>query len=237
MKVKILSNEKIAQDVYKMRLRGVKNAKVGQFLQIQTPGFFLRRPISISEIDGDTVSIIYKTFGKGTLALTNLHDELDVLEPFGNGFELEELQEVLLIGGGVGVPPLYELAKQYKKKGADVNVVLGFNTKSDMFYEDEFKALGCKCFVATMDGSYGQKGTVIDVVDENDFSKIFAYACGPLPMLRAVDKKFSRGFISLEARMACGIGVCMSCVVKSKSDEALRVCTEGPVFKIGEVEL
>ncbi len=235
-KAKVISNKPIAKDVYKMELEKNFKADAGQFIEIKIPNFYLRRPISISEIKQNSFSIIYKTFGKGTKELTKLN-EIDILAPLGNGFELEEKKEVLLIGGGVGVPPLYEMAKRYTQKNIHVKVILGFNSKEDIFYEKEFKDLGCECFVATMDGSYGTKGTVIDIAREKDLFKMFTYACGPLPMLRAVNEVFKDGYISLESRMACGVGVCMGCVVKNKNGDAQRVCVEGPVFKMGEIEL
>ncbi len=233
---KIISNEQVAKDVYKMELEKNFKAQAGQFINIKIPNFYLRRPISISEIKQESFSIIYKTFGKGTKELTKL-EKVDILAPLGNGFELENKKEVLLIGGGVGIPPLFEVAKRYRQKNLHVKVILGFNSKEDVFYEDEFKSLGCECFITTMDGSYGFRGTVIDVAEQKDLSKMFAYACGPLPMLRAVNEVFEDGFISLESRMACGVGVCMGCVVKDKQGESKRVCVEGPVFKIGEIEL
>ncbi len=234
---KILSNEKIAKDVYKMEIQGIKKAKPGQFIEIKIPGFFLRRPISICEIKKDSIVILYKVFGKGTEVLTKLDKKIDILGPLGNGFEIEDHKEVLLIGGGVGVPPLFEVAKSYREKNLHVKVILGFNSKEDVFYKEEFEAIGCECFIATMDGSFGQKGTVIDVVDHHNLNDMFVYSCGPLPMLKAVDEKFTSGYISLESRMACGVGVCMGCVEKNKNGDALRVCVEGPVFKIGEVQL
>lgn len=235
---KILSNIEIAKDIWKMELQTglAKMAKPGQFIEIEVPPFFLRRPISINEIKDDSLVIIYKILGEGTLQMTKMHDTIDIFGPCGNGFPIEN-KDVLLVGGGVGVPPLYETAKQYLKKGHQVDVVLGFNDQSQIFFEQEFKELGCKVQIATMDGSVGTKGTVLDAIHEQKISTDFVLACGPLPMLKALQKEYTEGYLSLEARMACGIGACMGCVVKDTSDHALRVCKDGPVFPIQEVVL
>ena len=183
----------------------------------------LRRPISICSIEDTTrFVIIYKVVGDGTEALTRLRTQgiLDIFGPLGSSYPIhEEEKEVLLIGGGVGVPPLYELAKQYRGIQAEVNVVLGFNDQESVFYENEFQRLGCRVFIATMDGSYGTRGTVMDT-------------------MKAVEASYTRGYMSFESRMACGIGACMACVAKDKKEENMyhRICKEGPVFPIGKVE-
>lgn len=237
----ILSNVEIAKDIWKMELEtGLANkAKPGQFIEITVPGYFLRRPISISEIKENRLVIIYKVLGEGTLKMTSLTQGtlLDIFGPLGNGFPIEDINEVLLVGGGVGVPPLYETAKQYLAKNTKVDVVLGFNDKTQIFYEEEFKQLGCNVAIATMDGSYGTKGTVLDAIKTNGITTETISACGPLPMLRALDENYAKGYISLEARMACGIGACMGCVVKDKEGHSLRVCKDGPVFEVGKVAL
>ena len=235
----ILSNVEIAKDIWKMELKTglAKVAKPGQFIEITVPGFYLRRPISISEIKEDSLVIIYKVLGHGTDKMTTLSCELDIFGPLGNGFPIEDKEEVILIGGGVGVPPLYETAKQYLAKGTKVHVVLGANDKSSVFYVDEFKALGCSTYVATMDGSLGTKGTALDAIKENDITCDFVLSCGPLPMLKAINDQYSKGYISLEARMACGLGACMGCVVKDVDGHSMRVCKDGPVFEIGKVAL
>lgn len=237
----ILSNVEIAKDIWKMEIETglVKNAKPGQFIEITVPGFYLRRPISISEIKENSLVIIYKVLGEGTDKMTTLKagELLDIFGPLGHGFPIEDIDAVLLVGGGVGVPPLYETAKQYLKKGTKVDVVLGFNDKSQVFYETEFKELGCSVSIATMDGSYGTKGTALDAIKENEITTDFISSCGPLPMLRALDSAYSKGYISLEARMACGLGACMGCVVKDKDGNSLRVCKDGPVFEVGKVAL
>ncbi|MDO4467215.1 MAG: dihydroorotate dehydrogenase electron transfer subunit [Bacillota bacterium] len=236
---KILSNKEISKDIYKMEIQCemASEAKPGQFIEITVPPFFLRRPISISEIKEDSIVIIYKILGEGTEKMTRLHGRLDIFGPLGHGFEIEDKEHVVLVGGGVGVPPLYQTAIEYLKKGTKVDVVLGFNDKETIFYEEEFKALGCNVYIATMDGSYGSKGTVINAIEDNQVVTDFVCSCGPLPMLKAVQDVFESGYISLEARMACGMGACMGCVVKDQEGHSLRVCKDGPVFPIGKVVL
>lgn len=235
---RILSNVEIAPDIWKMEIetRLAKEARPGQFIEIQVPPFFLRRPISINEIKENSLVIIYKVLGEGTLKMTTMKDTLNVFGPCGNGFPIEN-QDVYLVGGGVGVPPLYETAKWYLKKGQKVQVVLGFNSKDQIFFEQEFKDLGCPVSIATMDGSAGIKGTVVDAIHEQGIQDPFILACGPLPMLKALQREYTKGYLSLEARMACGIGACMGCVVKDKEGHSLRVCKDGPVFPIQEVAL
>lgn len=242
-RVKILSNTNIAKDTWRMELSAdmAKNMKPGQFVNIKIDGFMLRRPISISSVEEDKFVIVYKVVGDGTKKLSMMHanHSLDVFGPLGSSYPLhEEENEILIIGGGVGVPPLYELAKQYRKMNKKVYVVLGFNDADSVFYEEEFKALGCDVSVATMDGSYGIKGTVMDAIKEKDIKADFTCSCGPRPMLKAVEAKYTRGYMSFEARMACGIGACMACVAKDKKEENMyhRICKEGPVFPIGKVE-
>lgn len=235
---KILSNIEIAKDIWKMEIETslAKEAKPGQFIEILVPPFFLRRPISINEIKEDTLVIIYKVLGEGTLKMTTLTDSIDIFGPMGNGFPIVD-KDVLLVGGGVGVPPLYETGKRYLALGKKVQVVLGFNTKDQIFFEEEFKDLGCEVYIATMDGSYGTKGTAIDAIQAHDIQDPFVLACGPLPMLKALQKEYKEGYLSLEARMACGIGACMGCVVKDGQGHSLRVCKDGPVFPMQEVVL
>lgn len=236
---KILLNQKIAQDVYKMEFQSSLSpaCQPGQFIEIAVPGFFLRRPISICEIKDKTLTIIYKVVGEGTQAMAKMEagQTINVFGPCGQGFPKDEADELLLVGGGVGVPPLYEVAKENPEKKRIV--VLGFNSKADIFYEQEFKALGCQVYIATMDGSYGTKGTVMDVIHEHKLENTVVLACGPLPMLKAIDQTFSKGYLSLESRMACGIGACMGCVVDTVEGKSVRVCKDGPVFPIGMVKL
>ena len=236
----ILSNVEIAKDIWKMELKTemAKISKPGQFIEITIPGYFLRRPISINEIKENQLTIIYKVLGKGTEKMTSLKEgTLNIFGPLGNGFPIDKTDAVLLIGGGVGVPPLYETAKQYLKLGAKVDVVMGANDQNSLFYVKEFEELGCKVSIATMDGSIGSKGTVLDAIQQNQINTDYILACGPLPMLRALNNTYTKGYISLEARMACGMGACMGCVVKDVEGHSLRVCKDGPVFEIGKVAL
>ncbi len=239
----ILENEEIAKDTYRIlvKAKAAQQMQPGQFVNLAIDSYFLRRPISICEVvDDQHFVMIYKVVGDGTKALSKLHagDQLDVFGPLGHGYPIEkEEAEVLLIGGGVGVPPLYELAKRYRAENAQVSVVLGFNDKASVFYEDAFKRLGCRVEIATMDGSYGVKGTVMDAIDAAKITTDFVCSCGPVPMLKAVEDRYQRGYVSFESRMACGIGACMACVAKDKKEADLyhRICKEGPVFPLGKV--
>lgn len=232
----VKSNEKIAAGVYRMRLKGETGEnRPGQFVNIKLDGLFLRRPISVSDHEDGELTLIYKAVGKGTEVMTELKagDKLDVLTGLGNGYDLKRAgDEPLLIGGGVGVPPLYMLAKELKRRGKAVSVILGFNTKDEVFYEDEFTSLGCRVTVATADGSYGIKGFVTDALPDN---ASYFYACGPMPMLRALyNKKSIPGEMSFEERMGCGFGACMGCSMQTKNGPK-RVCKEGPVFRTEEL--
>lgn len=235
--------ERIASDTYRMVIEAccVEDMKPGQFVNIQIEGFSLRRPISISSVDETTFTIVYKTVGDGTKRLAQMAEgqTLDIIGPLGSSYPLDiEENDVLIIGGGVGVPPLYELAKQYRRKGKHVYAVLGFQDKDSVFYEEEFRKLGCQTYIATMDGSYGTKGTVIDAIREHEIPCDFVCACGPRMMLHAVEDCYTKGYMSFEARMACGIGACMACVARDKKEADMyhRICKEGPVFPIGKVE-
>lgn len=238
----ILENFEIAKDTYLMKLNTTiaKDIKPGQFINIKVANNYLRRPISICSIDEDSISIIYKKIGKATedLSLLDKGERLEIMGPLGRFFSIHEhLHQVLLIGGGVGVPPLYEVAKRYKDLNKKIIVVLGFRSKDEIFLEEEFKTITKDVFIATDDGSYGFKGNTIDLVDKLNLSENFVYSVGPKPMLRAVQNKFAKGYVSLEERMACGVGLCMGCVCKDKNkvDKSYRVCKEGPVFEIGRV--
>lgn len=248
----IVSNEPLTGQVWRMQLRGEKtDFRPGQFVEIQLPSFFLRRPISVCDAetiakDGQKMTLltlVYKVVGGGTKEMSQLPvgTGLDVLAPLGNGYDLSRAGEhPLLIGGGVGIPPLYLLARQLRAAGKNVQVVLGFNTASEAFYIREFEALGCTVYVTTADGSLGTKGFVTDVIPrilEQKDGYPYYYACGPLPMLRSVVRLLgTNGEISMEERMGCGFGVCMGCSIQTASG-AKRVCTEGPVFKAGELLL
>lgn len=233
--LEISENKKIAKDVYLMKLSGDADAAPGQFINIKLDGFFLRRPISICDVCGDETTIIYKTVGSGTEYLSRLStgEKLDVLSGLGNGFDLSKSGNApLVIGGGVGVPPMYYLAKCLKNEGKDVTAVLGFNTADEVFGTKEFEALGIKTVLATADGSLGEKGFVTDVLPD---SYTYFYTCGPEPMLKAVyGKTVTSGQLSFEERMGCGFGACMGCSCKTKYGSK-RICKDGPVLVKEEI--
>ena len=236
----IQSNEQIAKNVYRMQLAGdTAGILPGQFVNIRVQGQFLRRPISvcnISEARGErleargVLTIIYKVVGVGTEAMSHLPvgTQLDVLTVLGNGYDLSKAGNApLLVGGGVGVPPMYMLARQLREMGKKVRVILGFNTKEEVFYEEEFRALGCDVTVTTVDGSHGVKGFVTNALDEQ---QSYYYTCGPLPMIKALlQAAGTNGEVSMEERMGCGFGACMGCTIQTTQGPK-RVCKEGPVF-------
>ncbi len=233
----IVENVPLTRDVYKMKLVGDTSAitSSGQFVNIQLDGLYLRRPISVCDCEGDTLTILYKVVGKGTEQMKNMTEgKLDVLTGLGNGYDLSKSGEKpLLIGGGVGVPPLYMLCKKLVAEGKDVSVILGFNTKNEIFYEEEFKALGVKVFVTTVDGSYGIKGFVTEAMKEIDYT--YFYTCGPEPMLKAIfSASKTSGQFSFEERMGCGFGACMGCSCKTVTGFK-RICKEGPVLEKEEI--
>lgn len=231
---KILTNENIADKVYKMTLSGDISdiSATGQFVNIKLDGMFLRRPISVCDFENGVLTIIYKVVGKGTEFMSGLKEgyELDILTGLGNGYYTGLAgDKPLLIGGGVGVPPLYALAKNLIADGKKVSVILGFNSKTDVFYEEEFKALGADVYVTTADGSYGIKGFVTDAIDKVEDYTYF-YTCGPEPMLKAVyNATKTSGQFSFEERMGCGFGACMGCSCKTKYG-SMRICKDGPVL-------
>ena len=233
----VTENTALNANVYRMRLKGDTSCitAAGQFVNIKLDGFYLRRPISVCDVEDDILTIIYKVVGKGTEYMSKLiaGDKLDVLTGLGNGYDLElSGDKPLLLGGGVGVPPLYLLAKRLLAQGKKVSVVLGFNTASEVFYENEFKALGCDVKVTTADGSYGVKGFVTDALPEE---YTYFYTCGPEPMLRAVCKATkTSGQLSFEERMGCGFGACMGCSCKTLTGNK-RICKDGPVMKKEEI--
>ena len=234
----IEANKKIAKDVYEMTLFGDTSeiSAPGQFVNILIDGLFLRRPISICDCDGESLKLIYKNVGEGTNKLTQYgHGKyLDLLLPLGNGYDISKGENSVVIGGGVGVPPMYMLCKSLLRDGKTPVVILGFNTKADVFYENEFKKLGVKTIVATADGSYGKKGFVTDALEDVKSYSYF-YACGPEPMLKAVcDKTKTSGQLSFEERMGCGFGACMGCSCKTKYG-AKRICKDGPVLEKEEI--
>ncbi|MCH5197455.1 MAG: dihydroorotate dehydrogenase electron transfer subunit [Oscillospiraceae bacterium] len=233
----VITNTPLNGSVYKMVLSGDTSeiTKPGQFINIALPGFYLRRPISVCDREENSLTIIYKTVGHGTAIMAEMKpgEKLNALTGLGNGYDTGASGETpVLIGGGVGVPPLYLLAKELRKENKKVSVILGFNTKNEIFYEEEFRALGCEVFVTTVDGSCGIKGFVTAAIPNN---ASYFYSCGPEPMLRAIcDSTEISGQLSFEERMGCGFGACVGCTRKTKSGYK-RVCKDGPVFFKEEV--
>lgn len=234
----VKDNKILTESVYEMKLSGdisaVKNP--GQFVNISIDGCYLRRPVSVCDVDGDTLTLIYKVVGKGTERLSKYAagEKIDTLVGLGNGYDLSlSGEKPLLIGGGVGVPPMYLLAKKLAEKGVKPTVILGFNTKSEIFYENEFKTLGATVYVTTADGSYGKKGFVTDIMKDLDYT--YFYTCGPMPMFKAIEKiAKGSGEFSFEERMGCGFGACMGCSCKTKYGNK-RICKDGPVLKREEI--
>ena len=233
----IEANTPLTRDVMKMVLRGDTSAITapGQFVNIALESKFLRRPISVCDYDTQSLTIIYKVVGKGTAQMRDMvpGETLDILTGLGNGYDTECSGDApVLLGGGVGVPPMYHLAKKLVSLGKTVTVILGFNTASEVFFEEEFKALGCAVTVTTVDGSYGTKGFVTDALPLN---YTYFYTCGPEPMLKAVHKAtLTSGQMSFEERMGCGFGACMGCSCKTLTGYK-RICKEGPVMRKEEI--
>ena len=234
--LKIKENVALNDSVYKMTLVGdVKEVKAGQFINIKLSGLYLRRPISVFNLGENFIQIIYKVVGKGTEEMSKMQDGvLDVLTGLGNGYNLEKSGNIpLLIGGGVGIPPLFELAKNLIKQGKKPWVILGFNTKEEIFCVKDFEELGVKVYITTVDGSAQIKGFVTDAIDKEDYS--YVYACGPEPMLKAVyNKSKTSGQFSFEERMGCGFGACMGCSCKTLYGNK-RICKDGPVLEKEEI--
>jgi len=254
-KLTVVSQQQIAQSIFELTLQGELVSQMnqpGQFVHIRVSDSFeplLRRPISICNIDQEKkqLTMIYRAEGRGTTILAEkaTAEKVDVLGPLGNGFPVEEANEgdtALLVGGGIGVPPLYELSQRLVAKGVKVVHVLGFQSKEVAFYEEKFAALG-ETYVATVDGSLGTQGFVTDVIEGKGISFDVLYSCGPTPMLKALENNYSdkKVFLSLEERMGCGIGACFACVCKTTDERPghnyKKVCSDGPVFRSGEVVL
>ena len=232
-------NRAIAQDIYKMTLSGDTSAitRPGQFVNIQIDGFYLRRPISVCDRTEGELTLIYKVVGKGTEVMAQMKKgtTLDILTGLGNGYDVTKSGDrPLLIGGGVGVPPLYLLAKELTSMGKQVTAVLGFRSEKDVFLKDELEALGVRVFITTEDGSMGKKGFVTDAFAEvGDYT--YTYLCGPEPMLRAVYRaSVTSGQYSFEERMGCGFGACMGCSCKTIYGNK-RICKDGPVLEKEEI--
>ena len=227
----------LTRDIVELRLRGDTSAITapGQFVNIRLTGKFLRRPISVCNVAGDELTLIYKIVGGGTRQLAAMQpgQTLDLLTGLGNGYDLSPAGDApVLLGGGVGTPPMYWLARELIAQGKHVRAVLGFNSAEDVFYEDELRALGVEVTVTTVDGSYGKKGFVTDGLPE-DYS--YFYACGPEPMLRAVYRATkTSGQLSFEERMGCGFGACMGCSCKTLTGYK-RICKDGPVLRKEEI--
>ena len=233
----IVENIALTDIVYKMTLKGDVSAITapGQFVNIKLEGLYLRRPISVCDVNENTLTIIYKVVGKGTKQMSEMTDGiLDVLTGLGNGYDMTAAGEKpVLLGGGVGVPPMYLLAKKLIAEGKNVSVILGFNTAAEVFYEAEFKALGADVTVTTVDGSYGVKGFVTDALKNMEYT--YFYTCGPEPMLKAVYRaSVTSGQMSFEKRMGCGFGACMGCSCKTITGYK-RICKEGPVMRKEEI--
>ena len=233
----IVENISLTENVFKMTLQGDVSAITapGQFVNIQLDGLYLRRPISVCDLGDNSLTIIYKAVGKGTKLMSTMKvGKLDILTGLGNGYDLSVSGDrPVLLGGGVGVPPMYLLAKKLIAEGKKVSVILGFNTKSEVFFENEFKALGADVTVTTVDGSYGVKGFVTDALKDIDYT--YFYTCGPEPMLKAVYKaSTTSGQMSFEKRMGCGFGACMGCSCQTITGYK-RICKEGPVMRKEEI--
>ena len=236
--MKITDNKKIAEKTYLMSLEGDTSAitKPGQFINIKLDGFFLRRPISVCDCENGKLSIIYKVVGNGTKEMSELPvgAELDILSGLGNGYDTSKSGDCpVLIGGGVGVPPMYLLCKKLVSEGKKATVILGFNSEKEAFGVDEFKATGAEVYVTTVDGSVGTKGFVTDVLKNLDYT--YFYTCGPMPMFKAIESiAKTSGQYSFEERMGCGFGACMGCTCKTKYRNK-RICKDGPVLEREEI--
>lgn len=228
----VINQRQLTEDVFELKLSGIRGALIlpGQFVNLRVPNLFLRRPISVCDAQEDELTLVYRVVGAGTAALKEgKEDQIDALIELGNGYDLSVSgEQPLLIGGGVGIPPLYYLARKLMAQGKQVTAVLGFNRAEEMFYLQEFQELGVTAIVTTVDGSYGIKGFVTDALPECYTS---FYTCGPIPMMKAIYKKTTEnGQFSLEERMGCGFGACMGCSIQT-ADGPKRVCKEGPVFR------
>ena len=228
----ITENKLIAKNTYLMKLAGdISGIEAGQFVNIQLDGYYLRRPISVCDAEDGALTLIYKVVGAGTEAMSKMQPglTLDLLTGLGNGYDTAlSGNEPLLIGGGAGVPPLYKLAKKLISEGKSVKVILGFNTKDEVFFDKEFSELGATVTVTTVDGSFGMKGFVTSAMEDIDYT--YFYTCGPEPMLKAVYRASkTSGQMSFEERMGCGFGACMGCSCKTVTGNK-RICKEGPVL-------
>ena len=241
--MKIISKKELTKGVFEMVLEGEAASYItapGQFINIKINDSlqpYLRRPMSICDYDETHIKMIFRVVGEGTKILADkaIGDELDCLIGLGNGFIDLDAKKAIVIGGGLGVPPMYKLAKDLVKKGVEVSAVLGFGSSKDIFYKEEFEAI-CPTYIATMDGSVGVKGTVVDAIEELGLTFDKYYTCGPEKMLDALVLKYpENGYLSFEARMGCGFGACMGCSCKVKTKPYKRICVEGPILESNEV--
>ena len=233
----VSTNKEIAKNTYEMVLCGdCDSIKCGQFVNIKIDGFYLRRPISVCNVQDNCLTLIYKVVGRGTEVMAEMTGgtELLVLTGLGNGYDLSKSgDKPLLVGGGAGIPPMYLLCRMLIEEGKTPSVILGFNSKEEVFYEEEFKRLGAEVFVTAVNGSYGIKGFVTDAFDMVNYT--YFYTCGPEPMLKAVyNKSTTSGQFSFEERMGCGFGACMGCSCKTKYGNK-RICKDGPVLEKEEI--
>ncbi|MEG1791485.1 MAG: dihydroorotate dehydrogenase electron transfer subunit [Clostridia bacterium] len=235
--LKVKENNKISKDIYKLILVGdIDKTQCGQFIEIALNGFYLRRPFGIADRNGNEITVLYRVSGRGTEAMIGLKngDELDCLVALGNGFRTERSKKPLLVGGGIGIAPLYYLAKELVKQGKKPVIVLGFKNEAEAFYVDEFKKLG-SVIVSSDDGSIGFYGNAVEALMTVQIDYDYYYACGPTVMLKALSEFSKTGELSLEARMACGFGACMGCSIETYNG-IKRVCKDGPIFDSAEVK-
>ena len=233
----LISNRQVAKNTYEWVLTGeTKGIREGQFVNIKLDGFYLRRPISVCNCDGDRLTLIFKVVGDGTKVMAEAKEgeKFLILTGLGNGYNLAKSGHApLLIGGGAGVPPMYLAARKLVAKGITPTVILGFNTADEVFYKDEFEALGCKVLITTADGSVGIKGFVTNAMADLEYT--YFYTCGPEPMLKAVyNASVTDGEFSFEERMGCGFGACMGCSCETKYGYK-RICRDGPVLMKEEI--
>ncbi|MEG1519464.1 MAG: dihydroorotate dehydrogenase electron transfer subunit [Clostridia bacterium] len=236
LKMTVLSNREVGLNTYEMKLQGATTLKSGQFVELLLPNHYLRRPFSVGFYKNNILTILYKVLGEGTLDMTLIkpNETLDVLSELGNSFDKTNVKSPLLIGGGIGAAPLFNLANDFFESGITPTVVLGFKTKSEIFYLEKFKKIS-NVIVATDDGSFGIKGNAVDAVTQSDLSYDKYYACGVMPMLKGIQKTLgNNGELSLEARMGCGFGACMGCSIQTTKGNR-RVCKEGAIFNAAEV--
>ena len=233
----VLDNKEIAKNTYEMVLTGdTDGIKCGQFVNLKIDGFYLRRPISVCNVEGNALTLIYKVVGEGTEVMAKMEKGTQILTltGLGNGYDTSKSGDTpLLVGGGAGIPPMYQLCRDLVAQGKHPSVILGFNSANEVFYEREFKSLGANVIVATADGTQGVKGFVTDAFDMVDYT--YFYTCGPEPMLKAVyNKSVTSGQFSFEERMGCGFGACMGCSCKTKYGNK-RICKDGPVLEKEEI--